>query len=180
MSKSRQKSSVPAPAAPTDPLDRALDVFRDALHQRGLRYSSVREAIARAAVAYPGQFEVNDLMRELQQAEVKDAHLATIYRTLPLLVETGLIRPALLSSGERHFYEPAFERPHHDHLICSACGKIVEFEFEAFEVLQQDIAKHYGFELMTHVHELIGRCGDCQRLPATSAAVAEARESEPQ
>ena len=142
-------------------VERALGSFRHALKRKRLRYSSVREAIARAALAYDGHFEVNDLMRVLTNANVKDAHLATVYRTLPLLVESGLIQHALLSSGERRFYERAFERPHHDHLICVDCHKVVEFEFEAFEVLQRDIATRHKFELLDHVHELLGRCDEC-------------------
>lgn len=149
-------------------VERALGSFRRALKRKRLRYSSVREAIARAALAYEGHFEVNDLMRVLTTANVKDAHLATVYRTLPLLVEAGLIQHALLSSGERRFYERAFERPHHDHLICVDCHKIVEFEFEAFEVLQRDIAKRHKFELLDHVHELLGRCDDCSRKKSDS------------
>jgi Fur family ferric uptake transcriptional regulator len=123
--------------------------------------------IARVALAYDGHFEVGDLVDELRRAGIKDAHLATVYRTLPLLVEAGLIQQTLLSAGGRHFYEPAFERPHHDHLICIACGKVVEFEFEAFEVLQRDIATRYGFELTAHVHELLGRCHECRRTRKT-------------
>lgn len=142
-------------------IERALGSFRRALKRKRLRFSSVREAIARAALAYDGHFEVNDLMRVLTSANVKDAHLATVYRTLPLLVEAGLIQHALLSSGERRFYERSFERPHHDHLICVDCGKVVEFEFEAFEVLQRDIATRHKFELLDHVHELLGRCDTC-------------------
>jgi Fur family ferric uptake transcriptional regulator len=145
-----------------DKLERGLSTFKETLHKRGLRYSSVREAIAKAALNYDGHFEVNDLMRQLRDAKVKDAHLATVYRTLPLLVESGLIQPTLLSAGERHFYEAAFERPHHDHLICTSCGKVVEFEFEAFEVLQRDVAERYGFRLSAHFHELLGQCADCR------------------
>jgi Fur family transcriptional regulator, ferric uptake regulator len=141
---------------------RALATFKNTLHERGLRLSTVREAIARVALTYDGHFEVNDLMRALRAANIQDAHLATVYRTLPLLVESGLIQPTLLSSGERHFYEPAFERKHHDHLICTSCGRVVEFEFEAFEVLQRDIAERYGFELTAHFHELLGRCSACR------------------
>ena len=144
-------------------LQRALATFKTTLHERGLRLSTVREAIARVALSYDGHFEVNDLMRALRAANIQDAHLATVYRTLPLLVEAGLIQPTLLSSGERHFYEPAFERKHHDHLICTSCGRVVEFEFEAFEVLQRDIAERYGFELTAHFHELLGRCSQCRR-----------------
>lgn len=144
-------------------VERALGSLRRALKRKRLRFSSVREAIARAALAYDGHFEVNDLMRVLTNANIKDAHLATVYRTLPLLVEAGLIQPALLTSGERRFYERSFERPHHDHLICVDCRHVVEFEFEAFEVLQRDIATRHNFELLDHVHELLGRCGACSR-----------------
>jgi Fur family ferric uptake transcriptional regulator len=159
----RAKLSVPSVKLNEEAVQRALERFRGALHERGLRFSGVREAIARAALTYDGHFEVNDLLRTLRAAKVEDAHLATLYRTLPLLVEAGLIQPTLLSSGERHFYEPAFERPHHDHLICTVCGKVVEFEFEAFEVLQRDIAARYGFELTAHFHELLGRCKQCRK-----------------
>lgn len=159
----RAKLSVSSVKMSEEALQRALECFRVALHERGLRFSGVREAIARAALTYDGHFEVNDLLRTLRAAKVDDAHLATVYRTLPLLVEAGLIQPTLLSAGERHFYEPSFERPHHDHLICTVCSKVVEFEFEAFEVLQRDIAARYGFELTAHFHELLGRCKQCRK-----------------
>jgi Fur family transcriptional regulator, ferric uptake regulator len=163
MKMARSALSVGEATTAEVPLERALERFRQLLRAKHLRFSTVREAVARAALAYDGHFEVNDLMRELTRANVKDAHLATVYRTLPLLVEAGLIQPTLLSSGERRFYEPAFERPHHDHLICTSCGRVVEFEFEAFEVLQRDIAQRYGFELIEHFHELLGRCEECRR-----------------
>lgn len=161
-----RETDAPAEGSTSEEVvDRALASFRRLLRKKGLRYSTVREAVARAALGYDGHFEVNDLMGELTRANVKDAHLATVYRTLPLLVEAGLIQPTQLSSGERRFYEAAFERPHHDHLICTGCGKVVEFEFEAFEVLQHDIARRYGFELSEHVHELLGRCERCREKP---------------
>jgi Fur family transcriptional regulator, ferric uptake regulator len=163
MRTTRSKAQDGRPPLREEVLARALRSFRETLRRRGLRHSSVRDAIARVALGYDGHFEVNDLVNELRRAGVEGAHLATVYRTLPLLVEAGIIQQTLLSSGERHFYEPAFERPHHDHIICIACGKVVEFEFEAFEVLQRDIAKRYGFELTAHVHELLGRCSDCRR-----------------
>jgi Fur family ferric uptake transcriptional regulator len=169
MRTTRTKPGGGSSALREDVIDRALARFRETLRLRGQRHSHVREAIARAALAYEGHFEVSDLVDELRRAGVKDAHLATVYRTLPLLLEAGIIQQALLSSGDRHFYEPAFERPHHDHLICISCGKVVEFEFEAFEVLQRDIANRYGFELTAHVHELLGRCRECRHAHKSSA-----------
>jgi len=113
MRTARNKQPGTRRAPQEDVVLRALERFRETLRRRGQRYSMVREAIARAALGYEGHFEVNDLVSELRQAGIEEAHLATVYRTLPLLIEAGIIQQTLLSSGERHFYEPAFERPHH-------------------------------------------------------------------
>jgi len=143
-------------------LRRALEHFQHALAEQSLKMTDVRRAIVRAALTYPGHFEVQDLVRVLRMHGVNEASMATVYRVLPLLLETGLLQPTLLS-GERHRYEVAFEREHHDHLVCTTCGKVVEFHFDAIEELQSELAARYDFELTTHVHELLGRCGDCRR-----------------
>jgi Fur family transcriptional regulator, ferric uptake regulator len=145
-------------------LQRALERFRAVLHRSSLRMTPVREAVLRAALTYAGHYDVDDLVRELHSRDVREASLATVYRMMPLLVEAGLVQPTLLSSGERHRYEATFEREHHDHLVCTGCNKVIEFHFEAFEMLQRDLAAKYDFELTAHVHELLGRCGDCRRL----------------
>jgi len=143
-------------------LRRALEHFQHALAEQSLKMTDVRRAIVRVALSYPGHFEVQDLVRELRAHGVNEASMATVYRVLPLLLETGLVQPTLLS-GERHRYEASFEREHHDHLVCTSCGKVVEFRFEPFEALQEDLAQRYDFELTAHFHELLGRCGDCRR-----------------
>ena len=152
----------------TEPLDeaaieRALDRLRALVKERGLKASATREAIARAALERGGPFSVDDLVADLRTSRSADAHPATVYRVLPLLVEAGLLQLTLISGREGARYERAFEREHHDHLICTNCGKVVEFEVEAIEVLQRDVAKKFGFELTGHVHELLGRCAACRR-----------------
>lgn len=142
-------------------LRRALQHFQRALSEQSLKMTDVRRAIVRAALTYPGHFEVQDLVRELRAHGVHEASMATVYRVLPLLLETGLLQPTLLS-GERHRYEVAFEREHHDHLVCTSCGKVVEFHFDPLEQLQRELAERYDFELTAHFHELLGRCGDCR------------------
>jgi len=144
-------------------MGRALERFRAVLRERSLKMSKVRESIARTALNYDGHFNVDELRNVLQQGGVRDAHMATVYRALPLLVDAGLIQPALVSKGDGQRYEATFEREHHDHLVCTACGHVVEYQSETLEALQRDIAKRYGFELDDHVHELRGRCKDCRR-----------------
>lgn len=143
-------------------VERALEELRELIRTKGLKSSSVRETIARAALQRAGHFSVDDLVRDLRTSGLADAHPATVYRVLPLLVDAGLVQPTLVSTGEGARYERAFEREHHDHLICTSCGSVVEFQFEAIELLQQDVARRFGFQLTGHVHELLGTCKDCR------------------
>lgn len=92
----------------------------------------------------------------------KDPHigLATVYRTLKLLCETGLAQ-------EQHFgsqtqFDNVSHKGHHDHLICTSCGKIVEFENCQIERLQEEVAARNGFTIQTHRLELYGLCGSCR------------------
>jgi Fur family ferric uptake transcriptional regulator len=147
------------PADPT--IGHAVERFRGFLHEHSLRVTDVREAIVRAAMARGGHFDIDQLTRDVQAMGV-EASRATVYRALPLLMKAGIIQPTLLS-GERRRYEAAFGHTHHDHLICSRCGKVVEFQFEAFEVLQKEVAAKYGYELKGHFHELIGLCSSCKK-----------------
>jgi Fur family ferric uptake transcriptional regulator len=146
-----------------DSVGRALERFRVVLHERSLRFSKVREAIARMALSYDGHFNVEDLLRGLQSQGVRDAHMATIYRAMPLMMEAGLIQRAPVDTTDGQRYEAAFEREHHDHLVCTRCGRIVEYQSEAMEALQREIAERYGFAIDDHVHVLRGRCRECRK-----------------
>jgi Fur family transcriptional regulator, ferric uptake regulator len=143
-------------------LERALEHLTEAVRSHGLKTSSVRNAVARAALRHEGHFSVEDLVKDLRDGGLNDAHPATVYRVLPLLVEAGLLQVTLMSARDGARYERAFEREHHDHLICTSCGKVVEFQFEAIELLQLDVAKRFGFQLTSHFHELLGTCKDCR------------------
>lgn len=92
----------------------------------------------------------------------KDPHigLATIYRTLNLFCDAGLAQA-------RHFgaqtqYDNVSHKGHHDHLICTACGKILEFANSEIERLQEEVAAKNGFTIQTHRLELYGLCSRCR------------------
>lgn len=152
-----------APPLDDADVDRALARLHALVRERGLKSSSVRDAIARAAVSQRGHFTPEDLVRVLREGPVPEAHAATVYRVLPLLLEAGLIQQSLVAGSDRCRYERSFEREHHDHLVCTQCHRVVEFHFEAIEMLQRDLAAKFGFELTGHVHELLGTCRECRR-----------------
>jgi len=137
-----------------------IERFRTFLRERSLRITQVRERVALAALQRRGHFDVDEVVAELRRGGVR-ASRATVYRALPLLEQAGLIT-ATVGRRERQRYERTLDRGHHDHLMCTRCQRLVEFEYEAFEVLQREVAEKYGFKLTGHSHQLFGLCPDCQ------------------
>lgn len=129
--------------------------------KHGLKTSRQRELIAEVFFASTGHLSVDQL---LERVRVQDPHVgqATVYRTMKLLAEVGL-------AGARHFgdghtrYEPVQSAEHHDHLICTSCGRIVEFHNPQIEELQARVANRHGFVVTQHKLELYGMCADCRR-----------------
>lgn len=93
----------------------------------------------------------------------KNVSLATVYRTLKLLQNQGLVIAHNFSDGHK-FFEPLDHLLHHDHLICQQCGLITEFFNEELEVLQESIAKNHKFTIHHHRMELYGLCHKCRSL----------------
>jgi Fur family transcriptional regulator, ferric uptake regulator len=137
----------------------ALDRFERFLHEKELRLTEARAAIVEAALSRQGHYPIEELIGDLRKRGIRGSK-ATVYRTLPLLAEAGILQPAIVAGDEKS-YETTFGRHHHDHLLCRKCRKVVEFEFEAFEILQREVAARYGFRLEGHHHELVGLCPEC-------------------
>ena len=132
--------------------------LRDHLAKRQLKLTRQREYILNAFLKME-HVTAEQMYRQLAR---KDPHigLATIYRTLNLFCEAGLAQA-------RHFgaqtqYDNVWQKGHHDHLICTSCGKIVEFENCQIEALQQEVARKNGFSIETHRLELYGLCSACR------------------
>ena len=86
---------------------------------------------------------------------------ATVYRTLKLFAESGIAREIQFGDGQTR-YEHLHAGEHHDHLVCTRCGAIMEFENETIEKLQAEVARNHGFTIMNHKLELYGICAKCK------------------
>ncbi len=135
-----------------------VGVLKDHLTRHQLKLTRQREHILDAFLRME-HVSAEQMYRQLAK---KDPHigLATIYRTLNLFCEAGLAQA-------RHFgtqtqYDNVTHKGHHDHLICTSCGKIVEFENCDIEALQEEVAKKNGFSIQTHRLELYGLCAVCR------------------
>lgn len=127
------------------------------LGQRGLRSTRQRDLIIDAFLRSHRHVNAEELHRVVRQRD-PNVGVATVYRTLRLLTESGLATARYFGDGQAS-YEVADH--HHDHLICTSCGAIVEFENEAIEQLQLEVARRHGFTITHHKLELYGLCERC-------------------
>jgi Fur family transcriptional regulator, ferric uptake regulator len=149
----KQRDAAPRVASPGT-FETALGAH---LQRRGLRHSQVRDLVVEAFLAAREHVSVEELTRRVRRRGIGQA---TVYRTLRLLAECGLAAPRQFGDGVTR-YEPLEARSHHDHLICTACGKIAEFESPQIEALQIQVARRHGFTVESHKLELYGRCAAC-------------------
>jgi Fur family ferric uptake transcriptional regulator len=155
----------PAPPNPAPPSEEVIEGLHDALAaymiKKGLRSTSQRRLVTDVFFRSGGHLSIEDLLAKVREQDPRVGY-ATVYRTLRLLAECQLANVRHFGDGVAR-YELADEgEHHHDHLICVECSRIVEFEDEAIELLQDRIAERYGFQLRSHKHELYGVCPDCQ------------------
>ena len=136
-----------------------ISKFRDVLRRAGLKYTPQRVVILEEAIKDRGHRECEEIYMALRQ---NGSHVsrATVYRTMDILVKNEFVRKMEIGDG-RARYESKVGSQHHDHLICTSCGEIVEFVNHDIEDIQDEIAKRYHFKLQRHTHQLFGLCKKC-------------------
>lgn len=150
----------PAPLTPTEATAPPEQKFREFLEIRGEKLTEPRRILVRHIFDSHKHFDAEDLVRELHDAGRRVSR-STVYRTLRLLVEAGLLRELKLTN--RAVFEHDDGYPSHDHLHCSQCGAIVEFNNDEIRRLQESIAAEHGFRPDGHRFIITGVCPDCRR-----------------
>lgn len=136
------------------------NVFREHILSLGLRRTNQRELILEIFLSTEEHLTVDDLHRIVHKNDPSIGH-TTVYRTLKLFTEAGLAREVRFGDNKTYF-EHHFNHEHHDHMICTECGKVVEFFSPEIEALQDDMAKKLGFAPTHHSLRLWGLCSDCK------------------
>lgn len=132
----------------------------DAFEGAGYRRTSPRRALAALIAGRAGHFTAEDLLRESRQRRLGLGR-ATIFRSLDVLANLGIIERLDLPSGGHAFV--ACETAHHHHVVCSSCGRSTSVSDHGLERVAQAIAHETGYRVDTHRLELFGRCPECQR-----------------
>ena len=136
------------------------DQFIKFLQDEGYLVTRQRRRIAEVIFTTPGHLSVEDIQDLLRQKKVS-ASIASIYRTLDVMIKSGLVVQHRFGKRFKRF-EAVRKDQHHDHLICTLCGKVIEFKNDTIETLQLRVAKEHDFFIANHKLDIYGRCGKCK------------------
>jgi Fur family ferric uptake transcriptional regulator len=142
-------------------LEQWLAQVEDALVQDRQRMTKQRRLVAETLWQHR-HFNVEELHRAVRERDDAIGY-ATTYRTVKLLERVGLVHAGQFGDGTARFEVAVGDSDHHDHLICTRCGAIVEFELEAIEALQKQVAELHGYALTAHRLDMFGLCPICQK-----------------
>ena len=137
------------------------DRFLKFLRENGYLVTRQRRKIADVIFNSKGHLSVDDIQSLLRQKKIS-ASIASIYRTLDVLIKSGLVVQHHFGKRFKRF-EAVREDRHHDHLVCIRCNKVFEFKNDAIEELQLSVAKGHNFVITNHKLDIYGYCSKCAK-----------------
>ncbi len=136
-----------------------IEIFRDYIRHKGLRFTPEREIIVREIFEIHDHFDVDELYLRLRN-KGKKLSKASIYRTIPLLIDCGLIQEVYHEDGHMH-YEHIYGHEPHAHLRCLGCRRVDEFVDQRLKEIENEASERYGYRFTSFRFELIGYCPEC-------------------
>lgn len=147
---------------PLEEVEMQLDpqgVFAHYLRSKGRSVTETRKKVVKAVFSLHGHFDASELWAKLKDESIA---LSTIYRTLHLLAEAGLVREVRLGEPHAH-WEHVFGLGEHGHLICLGCGKVIEFSAREIEEALKRVVESHKFQYWKRNLEVFGLCTDCSK-----------------
>ncbi|MFZ5863943.1 MAG: Fur family transcriptional regulator [Nitrospirota bacterium] len=139
--------------------NRSRDLLQERLREHGLKFTHQRELIAELFLEQD-HITVDELFQKVSKRD-PSIGVITVYRTLKLLCQWELAQERHFGTGKT-IYDNVAWKSHHDHLICTHCGRIIEFENFQIEQFQEQVARQHNFRITFHKLELYGVCKSCE------------------
>lgn len=147
----------------TEQIEQAWQEFVAFLRQAGARITSSRKTIFEHILRRKDHFRADEVAEALALGKNRVSR-GTVYRTLALMVEFGLIRQIRDSDTHIH-YEQTLGQPHHEHMICESCGAFIEFDDDEINSILAAACEKIGFRQQTHRVVVFGTCAACAKSP---------------
>lgn len=140
-----------------------IEKFKNNLKEKGYKLTPQRRAIVDNIIKNEGSHLTTEELYDLVKKECPEIGLATVYRTVQLLEDLGVVSKLDLNDGcYRYELVHEDENHHHHHLICSDCGKVIEVQGDLLEVLEHEIESKYNFKIKNHSVKFYGICNECK------------------
>ncbi|MDT8718125.1 transcriptional repressor [Clostridium sp. 19966] len=141
-----------------------VNKLKDVLKEKGYKLTPQRRAIVDMIVSSEGKHLTAEEIYDLVKVECPEIGLATVYRTIVLLEEMGVIsRLDLGDNCSRYELVHEEENHQHHHLICTVCNKVIEVEGDLLESLEENIEEKYKFKIKNHSVKFYGICSECAK-----------------
>lgn len=137
-----------------------MSMLKTRMKNASLKSTPQRDELAEWMFRVHDHFTVEDVIESFRSRR-KKVSPATVYRVIQMMLDLNLLIEHDFGKGSK-YYEHTPGHPHHDHLICTGCNKIIEFTNEKLEALKKDIADSHGFKMENHVLQIFGICKECQ------------------
>lgn len=145
-------------------MDNYIEIINEKFKKTGYKFTSQRKAILETISSNGGKHLSAEDIYELVKTNNSDIGLATVYRTVLLLVDLEILAKINFEDGfiRYEINDKDEEQHHHHHLICNECGKIIEVKEDLLEELEREIEEKYQFEIKDHKLKFFGRCKECK------------------
>ena len=140
-------------------MKKTRDAAEEVLRRKGLKLTRQRAALLDLIFGNHRHFSAEEIHRDLDRSDQR-VSIATIYRTLSVLSDEGLLQRLDVGNG-RVLYEHTVGHTHHDHMVCVDCGRITEFRSPEIEELQEKAARAHRFTTVAPSLKLFGYCASC-------------------
>ncbi len=141
------------------------DLFKKMLKEKGLKLTGQRLLVLETMAEHPGEHLTAEEIFDLARRNYPEIGLATIYRTLQVLVELNVVDKISFDDGFARYElieELDSERHHHHHAICIGCKTVISPEEDLLEALEQELMENLGFAVTDHEVKLYGYCKECR------------------
>lgn len=135
--------------------------YKEHISKLGFKNTIQKDYILKVLYYSEHHLSAEEITDKIQKEFNIDIGIATVYRSLNFFEDMNIIESLNIGDGTRR-YEFRFNKEHHDHLICTSCGKIIEFNDDFIELTQMKIAEKNNYVLKDHVMIIYGLCEDCQ------------------
>lgn len=143
-------------------MEHEIGNIKDYLKEKGFKLTNQRESVLNTILENSGKHLSAEEIYDLVKISCPEIGLATVYRTMQVLDELGLVYKNNFDDGRTRYEITQNEDHQHHHLVCRKCGKVIEVEEDLLEQLEQQIEKKYNFSITDHKVKFFGYCNKCK------------------